>query len=140
MLQNYRGLLLTLGLIFMTLTSVGCLSNRLNLADTGYVKIVKQDSKYVHFSSAFVYQEHDKVVIRGSVRRTYFSPPGIYRGHIDIEVSDANGNVLKQISTRTFPLDIPHRGTRRSSFSTECQMILTEGATVNMRYHRGSRC
>jgi hypothetical protein len=120
--------------------SEGCLSDRFDLYKQGLINVERQGTRYVYISSVFIYQEEDSVVIRGSVRRRYFSPGGIYRGHVDIVIADADGTKIYKNATVTFPRDVPGRGTRRSSFSTTIEnMNLThKNAIVCLRYHYGS--
>jgi len=141
MTKNQYSPLIFFAAILAAFLFPSCMANRLNLVAAGFVTLDKQCTGDIHFSSVFVYQEEDKVEIRGYVKRRYFSIPGIYRGHVDLEITDNTGKVIKQInSIRTFPGDIPRRGIRRSLFSTECSMTLPENANIRLRYHRGRHC
>jgi hypothetical protein len=117
----------------------GCLSNRIDLVEKGFVAVDRYNCDHVEFSKVCIYQEGEHLVIDGKVKRKYFCPCGICRGCVDVDIVDAEGALLGRYQTGICPCDIPRKGSRESSFCIKSQMILPEGSVARLYFNRG-RC
>ena len=80
-------------------------------------------------------QDGDEVIISGRVRRCCNFCYDDVRGHVDIVVVDAGGEVLGEASAFYRPRSIPKGGPRYSTFSTRLKMGVPEGAVIRTAYH-----
>jgi hypothetical protein len=99
-------------------------------------KISTKPHLAVHFDEVAVLQEGDKLVVRGALHPRSFANTKV--GHVDIRVFGASGKLLRDFKA------VPDRAvfSRDSEFHPHflatTDLIVPEGASVQLRYHEGS--
>lgn len=125
-------LLLNLAMLCSGLS--GCTFNRINLVDQGLVAVERVDLETTCISEPSVYQDGDELIIRGSVKCHRFR--GFSRGHIDIAIVSAEGEVLQSLSALYYPRVIPRKVGRESRFHIDFPLKPPAGTVVRLAFHR----
>jgi hypothetical protein len=123
-----------LALIVFASGLAGCAFNRVNLVDEGVVRVERVDPETTCVARPAVYQDGDELLIRGSVKCHRFR--GFSRGHIDIAIVSAEGEVLQSLSALYYPRIIPRKGGRESRFHVTIPLKPTAGAVVRLAFHK----
>lgn len=108
--------LIAIGFGVLTTVIPGCAMNRVDLADTGRIKLVqgKMSKAYIVWSSA--YEKDDGLVITGILRR--HDHVGIpIRAHVDVYVVSPEGTILSEV--RSSDVYVSRRITGRSCLGSE---------------------
>jgi len=131
--------LFVLMILAACMTVWACASNRANLLKDGKVKLECIPSKSYYISHVDVYQNDDKLVLHGNVKRRCHSDTET--GHVDITIVTPEGEILEQISTLYKPRIIPTRKMhRRTSYFNVClSTIPPTGSIVRVVYHRDTK-
>jgi len=112
----------------------GCAFNRINLVDQGLVAVERVDPETTCIAKPAVYQDGDELIIRGSVKCHRFR--GFSRGHIDIAIVGAEGDVLQSLNALYYPRIIPRKGGRESRFHVHIPVKPPEGTVVRLAFHK----
>lgn len=112
----------------------GCAFNRVNLVDEGVVTVERVDPEKNCIARPHVSQNGDELVISGKVKCTRFR--GFSRGHIDIAIVGAEGELLQSLSALYYPRIIPRKGGRESQFRVNLSLTPPNGTVVRLAFHK----
>ena len=105
MITRKSVMILLLNIAMLCLGLSGCVLNRVNLVEEDVVAVERVDPETTCIARPAVYQDGDELIIRGSVKCHRFR--GFSRGHIDIAIVSAEGEVLQSLSALYYPRVIP---------------------------------
>ncbi len=130
-------ILVALAIVLIALSS--CTSSRTNLVKNEMVSVELLPSKgNARIFKVYIYQEGDKLVVSGRVRRFFKNRP-TSRGHVDIAVLSPKGEVIGKASTSYIPRIIRREGQHRASyFTARFSVIPPKASTVRLSYHAQS--
>ena len=114
----------------------GCVGPRTDLVRSGVVVLNTQSPGSVRLAGVGVYEGREGAVVLGSVERLPCTS-GILRGHVDVVVVGADGQVLSSTPVRLSPGDVPTHEPRLSHFQARIA-VPPPGATVRVSYRSGS--
>lgn len=113
----------------------GCVTMRTDLTEKGTVRIEKIDDHMIggHIGVVSVYQDDGNIKIEGRLKNV---PLNARAGDVEIELLDADGKVLKQISASVKPGYQMHRSrsSRNPHFSADFQMSLSTGMVIRVTH------
>jgi hypothetical protein len=82
-------------------------------------------------------QEGEHVIVEGQVKRKKRGGGSIITGHIDIEILNEEGKIMRQVVADCSPKIIPKFSGMKSSFSYRIPMTAPQGSLVSMKFHNG---
>jgi hypothetical protein len=113
--------------------SAGYATDRVNLVHNKLVTIVKVSTERIHISYIFAFQEGDKLLVSGTVKRRHLTGgPGT--GHVDIAVMGPDGSTIKESSVPHIPRIIPRREERESRFTARIPVVVSKGSVIRISY------
>lgn len=122
--------------ILCVLAATGCADKRVDLVDAGKVSLEVAEPSQVHIWGVTVRQGPRDACVSGQVHRDGFIGEPL-RGHVDVEVIQADGDLVKRMEA---PLSML-RGNRISRpgsfFHAHIPGRLPAGSAVRVRYHPG---
>jgi hypothetical protein len=139
MTSGWKIAILLLVVLVTAAAASGCLTDRIDLVATGVVAVESHHCKQVSFSKISIYQEGEHLVIQGKIKRNYFCICPSCKGFVEVELVDADGELLGIYPAATSPRNLPRKGPRESSFSIREKMKLPEGSSARIHFNRG-RC
>tara|TARA_R110002072_G_scaffold17119_9_gene65604 strand:+ start:1214 stop:1639 length:426 start_codon:yes stop_codon:yes gene_type:complete len=107
------------------------------LVEQDIVRLDIEKTRPVWVSTASVYIEDDKTVVRGEARYPMGAHFGFFSGHIDIDLTLPNGEVFKERNVRLTRKRIPKRSGRKASFVSRFPVNPPRGTVVHIGYHLG---
>jgi hypothetical protein len=116
----------------------GCEGNRImstDLVAARHVSVQHEASDAVDVSSPQVIDEGDgSTTISGIVTRkaTHNEPVA---GHVDVTITDTEGQVVNQMSASLTPHYVPTKGDRRAAYSIHTLGVPPAGATVKVSFY-----
>jgi len=131
--------LFVLMIVSISMTGLGCASNRVNLIKKGTVTLERIPSKGYYVSHVDVYQNDNELVLHGNVKRRTHS--NTVTGHVDITIVSPDGEILGEISTSYRPRIILRRRLRKctSYFTVSLSIVPPKGSIVRVAYHKDSK-
>tara|TARA_R110000868_G_scaffold107438_1_gene293991 strand:- start:14832 stop:15257 length:426 start_codon:yes stop_codon:yes gene_type:complete len=107
------------------------------LVEQDIVRLEIEKTQPIWVSTASVYMEDDKTVVRGEARYPMGAHFGFFSGHIDIDLTLPNGEVFKKRNVRLIRKRIPKRSGRRATFVSRFPLDPSKGTIVHIEYHLG---
>lgn len=109
---------LVIAAVFGILTIIisGCVTNRINLVDTGMLSLEQHNTGKVYIAWSGAYEQEDDFVITGVLRRRDRVGMAI-RTHVDVTVLSPDGTILDE--ARSSDVYVSRRITGRSYLSFE---------------------
>ncbi len=123
---------LNLSLCVIVSVLVSCVSNGVNVVRNGTVHVVREHSKHVEVSSAYVYQEGTETIISGNVSLKPSAPHATIHGHVDITISNAEGRIVAQTSTECGYLSCHQK---KAAFEASLPLVLPQGSEIRVVHH-----
>lgn len=125
-------------LVFNAVILTGCaVEKTLPTSQPGSIAVRIVPTSAVHIVQASARQEGAILVVDGKIQRRWIGNRGIVKGHIDIDVLDANGTPIRSLRTSCSPAIIPNLSNVRSSFKARVPVAAPEGGVVKVRFHNG---
>ncbi len=112
------------------LASSGCIAGRKDLARSGEVKVVTDNSSHTEVLTPSVYEEEGMLIVSGQVRRSPMTT-GEIRGHVHIEELSADGSVVRD-STKSLGMTSRRGKTRVASYTARLPWTLSPGSTIRV--------
>ncbi|MFH1217285.1 MAG: hypothetical protein V1706_12355 [Pseudomonadota bacterium] len=136
-IRNIYSVISFLTAIGMTIFTSGCTTLGSNLTQNDAVKIkIFEASNTIVVSSVNVYEQNEKLVVFGSMNRT-FGYRGKIRGHVDIDVIGPDGTTLTtQTTAHPFPGN-SHANARYSRFFAYLDSVPPAGSVIQVAAHKG---
>ena len=132
--SKIRGLTMVAPVILIS----GCAPFSPSLVEQGRVEIKIEESEPVSVTRATVYRGNGMTVVRGEARYPVRKLHGIFKGHIDIDLTLPNGEVFKERNVRLTRKRIPKKRGRKASFVSRFPVDLPKGTVVHIGYHVGA--
>ncbi len=126
-------------LVTITVLISGCAMSRGNYSNQAPVHFERIPSKDVFIREVYAYENNDKLLISGKVKRTANNCCDPARGHVDIAVVAPDGLVLDLISVPYNPHNIPKVRTRSSSFTARLPYTPPDDVILKITYHEGPK-
>ena len=127
--------------VFSSLTIIipGCATDRVDLVDTGVLRLEQHSTGKVYIAWSNAYEDGDGFVVTGVLRRrdTIGLP---IKAHVDITIQSPDGKVLNEgrSSDIYVPRRIIGRGQTLQRFRVRFPNIPTKGTKVSIVAHSGS--
>jgi hypothetical protein len=123
-------------LLVVTACLQGCLDQRINLIETGALRLDVQSSDHVHVHWVRAYQEPSGVTISGLLEHQD-NDSGAIKVHVDVTLLSSTHEVLAQaVSLPVFlPSERKAHATRAKPFTVTLQGDLPENALVRVKVH-----
>jgi len=137
-MMKTRPLVAILGLAMTAVSFMGCAANRVDLVDTGALKLEKQQEGKVYIAWSSAYGQDDGLVISGVLRRHDHVGNAI-KTHVDVMVYSPDGRVID--TARSDEVYVPRRITGRGQsfkrFRVYFPNLPPRGSLVRMTSHSG---
>lgn len=136
-IRNIYRCIFFLTVIGLTISTSGCTTLGPALAQDAAVKIkILEASNTIVVSSVNAYEQNDKLVVSGSMNRT-FGYRGKIRGHVDIDVIGPDGKTMtNQTTAHPFPGN-SHANARSSRFFAYLDSVPPAGSVIQVTAHKG---
>lgn len=115
----------------------GCLAFPQSYGERGVVRVEIQKSEQVRITSASVFDEGGRTVVRGEARFPVTSINRFFSGHIDVTMRLPNGRVIKHSEVGLTMKRIPKRRGRQARFVSKFPPKPPIGTVVQISYHTG---
>jgi hypothetical protein len=116
----------------------GCAAVGRDLVKDGLVCVETTDFDETFRSANIrVIQEKDGATVHGSMKRKRLTMAGRFRGHVHLDVMDAQGNIFKTGTARVRHRNANRKGPKISYFEVLFPGQVPEGSKVKLRYHEG---
>jgi hypothetical protein len=132
-----QGIFRTFIFVLIALLMTNCVSRRIDLVRTGTVLIEYVPSPKIYVSEAYVYQDGNRLVVSGKVKRRHASAISS-SGHVDITILSPEGLIIKKASTLFLPRIIPRKGAQESLFTARFSVIPPQGSKIRVAFHNPS--
>ncbi|MBF0290373.1 MAG: hypothetical protein HQM14_21380 [SAR324 cluster bacterium] len=131
--KNSWKLLYMIPLMFL----VACATGGQNLTESGDVTVKILPSPQVQIHGVKVFQEGDKLAIRGHVEpHNQVSPTQSLSGWVHVKITDGRNTILHE---REHTFTKRHQdGRHLPDFYAKIPLILPMGSTIQLQYHRKS--
>ena len=107
---------IVLGLSLLLFLISGCTANRIDLADTGMIKLEQDQMSKANISWSSAFEKDDGLLITGILRRS--DHVGIpVKAHVDVYVLSPEGSILNEV--RSSDVYVSRRVTGRSRMGSE---------------------
>lgn len=139
MRKKHSATIIMLGLSLVSVVMSGCVTNRINLADTGMLNLEQRNNGKVYIAWSGAYEQEDGFVVTGVLRRRDRVGMPI-RTHVDVTVLSPDGTILDE--ARSSDVCVSRRITGRSYLSFERFKVYfpkmpVRGSTVRVISHSG---
>jgi len=127
----------TLVIFTFAFDAYGFFSRGTDLVKKGEVsmQIVERGDEKTFISEAHVYQEGNKLVVSGHVKRfSEFRPRNDYQAHVDLAIYSVGGNLVGMYSANFLPM--PWVKSRLSPFEAQFRFFAEKGTVVRLAHHR----
>ncbi len=118
--------------LLLVLCSQGCLTDRVDLVESGIVETKFVDSQRTEVSRVSAYVEREEFVVSGRVRATGTSTRA-GNGHVDVILFDDDGDVIEFKEARYIPASF-RRG-QSASFTARFSGVNGEPKTIHVAHH-----
>ncbi len=133
---NLKVLTLIVGLAVTILLSsiiiTGCATNRINLANTDHIDVIKNSSSSAKITKLAVYSNDSGISVSGELRKRIPSRGRLY-GYVDVGVLSPDGTVL---FTTYANYHLKRRKSYSSKFTIDIPLVLERGSAVRVTHHR----
>ncbi len=119
-------------ILLSSIITTGCATNRINLANTEQIEVIKNSSRSAKITKLAVYSNNSGISVSGELRKRIPSRGRLY-GHVDVGVLSPDGKVLFTTNTSY------HRKKRKSytsKFTVDIPFVLERGSTIRVTHHR----
>jgi len=116
MRKKFSATIITLGFSVISVVISGCVTNRVDLVDSGVLSLEQRNMGKVYIAWSGAYEQDDGFVITGVLRRRDCVGAAI-RKHIDVTVLSPDGTILDE--ARSSDVYVSRRITGRSYLSFE---------------------
>lgn len=119
--------------ITVAMTMGGCASGRVDLFDSGALRLEKVPDKRGQYRDVHAYQADDGILVVGYVRRSSQS------AHVHVRVVDAAGKTVAETKASVSRVPRSARRVRFARFEAFLPVPASDGSIVRIRHHVG-RC
>ncbi len=123
--------ILTVGSLLLVL---GCAPNRASLVESNNVSVERMATPHVYFPWVDVFRENGAAVVKGAIRQRYQHKHSM-SGHIDVLLSDPDGQVIEQAQASIRPHRLTRRGPKQAHFDVPLTTMPPDGAVIRVQYH-----
>jgi len=123
---------LAVAILLSSIIVTGCATNRINLANTDQIDVVKISSRSANITKLAVYSNDSGISVSGELRKRIPSRGRIY-GHVDVDILSPDGTVL---FTTTSNYRRQNRKSHSSNFTIGIPLVLEHGSAVHVTHHR----
>ena len=110
---------------------------QLPIPTPGALTVDIRPASEVHIVQASARQVGEDVIVDGKIQRKKIGGRGIVKGHVDIDVLDEKGKILRQVVAGCSPQIIPKLSGVRSSFTARIPMMAPPESVVRVKFHNG---
>jgi hypothetical protein len=125
-------------IIGSSLITIACsclASERVDLVASGLMSVEYEHCEHcgkIHVSKIYVYQQGDKLIVSGKVKRDCNSITSD-QAYIEVVLLSPDGILLEKIDTQYIPRIIPRKGERGSRFTVNLATIPPKGSIIRVR-------